>query len=209
MSILFKSSKKYMPTYIIIALNIIVYAYTAILSGNLIQTSYTVIQRYGQANYFVLYQGGYWQLLTSLFIHVNIMHLVGNMFFLLIFGFRAEEFFSIEEYLLIYFLSGLAGNVLTLLLTLIFGVNVVSAGASGAIFGLFGACVIYLRRAIGQSIVSALLYAFFLLMFSSGPGVNNLAHLGGLVVGLLIGYVLAASRKPKPKIVYEFKYSYP
>jgi membrane associated rhomboid family serine protease len=46
-------------------------------------------------------------------------------------------------------------------------------------------------------------------MISSGPGVNIFAHLGGLVIGLMIGYALAASRKPKPKIEYEFKYSYP
>ena len=197
-----KSSKKYTPTYIIIALNLIFYIFTSILSGNIVEMNSDVISRYGQHNLFVL-NGGYWQLFTAMFVHVGIVHLLGNMFFLLIFGLRAEELFSLKEYLLIYFLSGLTGNLLTLL----FGIDMVSAGASGAIFGMFGACTIYVRRAIGQSIISALLYSFFLLIISMGLNVNVLAHLGGLVVGLLIGYALAATRKFK--VTYEYRYSFP
>lgn len=199
---MYKGSKKFMLTYIIITLNIIVYAYTAILSGNFIEIDDYVLRRYGQDNSFVL-NGGYWQLFTAMFVHVNIIHLLGNMFFLLIFGLRAEELFKIQEYLLVYFLSGLAGNLLTLL----FGPFMVSAGASGAIFGLFGACTIYIRRAVGQSIIGALLYSFFLLMINAGRNVNYLAHLGGLVAGLLIGYALAERRKRR--IAYEYSYSFP
>jgi len=203
MNAMFKSSKKYMPTYIIIALNLIFYVFTSILSGDIVEMNYYVIRQYGQYNLFVL-NGWYWQLFTSMFVHVNIVHLLGNMFFLLIFGLRAEELFSLKEYLLIYFLSGLAGNLLTLL----FGFDMISAGASGAIFGVFGACIIYFRRAIGQSIMSALVYAFFLLMISSGPSVNVFAHLGGLVVGLLIGYVLGATRRRSVTPTYEHRYSF-
>jgi len=83
----------------------------------------------------------------------------------------------------------------------------VSAGASGAIFGLFGACTIYIRRSVGQSVISALLYSFFLLMISGSQNVNYLAHLGGLVVGLLIGYALATTHKLRT--VFEYNYSYP
>jgi len=209
MNAMSKSSKKYMPTYIIIALNIIFYVYTSILSGNIVEMDYYVIQQYGQYNLFVL-NGAYWQLFTSMFVHVSIIHLLGNMFFLLIFGLRAEEMFNIQEYLLIYFLSGLAGN----LLSLAFGpysapgLPFVSAGASGAIFGVFGACIIYVRRAVGQSIITALMYAFFLFMINIGPGVNFLAHLGGLAVGLLIGYVLGATRRRSVTPTYEYRYSF-
>jgi rhomboid protease GluP len=209
MNAMSKSSKKYMPTYIIIALNIIFYVYTSILSGNIVEMDYYVIQQYGQYNLFVL-NGAYWQLFTSMFVHVTIIHLLGNMFFLLIFGLRAEELFSLKEYLLIYFLSGLAGN----LLSLAFGpysapgIPFVSAGASGAIFGVFGACIIYVRRAVGQSIITALMYAFFLFMINIGPGVNFLAHLGGLVIGLLIGYVLGATRRRSVTPTYGYRYSF-
>lgn len=197
----YRSSGKFLPTYVIIALNIIIYVYPSMLSGNLIQTSDDVIFQFGQVNELVM-KGWYWQLFTAMFIHIDIVHLLGNMFFLLIFGLKAEELFNIQEYLVIYFLGGLAGN----LLTLVFGPYMISAGASGAIFGLFGACTIYIRRAVGRSILGALLFSFFLLMMSSGGNVNNLAHLGGLVVGLLIGYVLATKRKLK--ILYEYSYSY-
>jgi rhomboid protease GluP len=156
---------------------------------------------YGQNNQLV-FNGAWWQLFTAMFIHFDIRHILGNTFFLLIFGLRAEELFSLHEYLAVYFLSGLAGNLLTLLL----GPNVVSAGASGAIFGLFGACAVYVRRLIGQSIIVALMYAFFLFMLSFGPEVNFLAHFGGLVVGLLIGYGLAVTRKRK--ITYKYRYSF-
>jgi rhomboid protease GluP len=196
-----KSSRAFMPTYIIIALNFLVYAYTSIIGGDFLYTNEYIVVIFGQYNRLV-FDGWYWQLFTSLFVHVNIVHVLGNMFFLLIFGLRAEDLFSIQEYLLIYFASGLAGNVLTLL----FGPDMISAGASGAIFGLFGACIIYMRRAVSQSIIGALMYAFFLLFISSGPEVNILAHLGGLVVGLLIGYGLAATRRFK--ITYKHNYSY-
>ena len=199
---MYKTSKKYMPTYILIALNLAVYVYTSIIGNNFIETSDSVITVYGQVNALV-YEGAYWQLFTAIFIHANLLHLFGNMFFLLIFGLRAEELFSTTEYFLIYLLSGLAGNLLTLLWP-----DVVSVGASGAIFGMFGAVAIYVRRAIGQSILSALMYAFFLLMISWGPNVNFLAHLGGLVAGLLIGYLLAVKRKFKVVYAYEYRYSY-
>ena len=202
MKTMFKNSKRFMPTYIIIALNMIVYVYTSVIGGNFIVTNEYFIWMYGQVNLFVMH-GWYWQLFTAMFIHMNIIHLLGNMFFLLIFGLRAEEIFSIEEYLLIYFLSGLAGNLFTLLL----GPDMISAGASGAIFGMFGACIIYIRHALGQSIITALTYAFFLFMINIGPGVNVLAHLGGLVVGLLLGYVLATKRKLRAPYTFSYKYS--
>jgi len=64
-----------------------------------------------------------------------------------------------------------------------------------AIFGMYGASIIYMRKTFGQSIVGALMYAFLLLMLSTGAGVNIIAHFGGLATGLIIGYTLAKSRK--------------
>jgi len=197
------NSQKFKPTYILIALNIAVYIYTSIAGGNFVETSDIMIWQYGQVNGLILYEGWYWQLFTSMFVHASITHLVGNMLFLFIFGLRSEEMFSLPEYLAIYFLGGLTGNLLSLVFL---PIAVPSAGASGAIFALFGACTIYARRAVGQSIIGALIYAFFLLLLSSGPNVNNSAHIGGLIAGLLIGYVLAIKRKPAA--VYKIRYSY-
>mgnify|MGYP000362651371 CR=1 FL=1 len=98
MNNVFKSSKKFMPTYVLIAINIAVYAYTSIIGGNFMETDYYVLLQYGQSNSFVM-SGGYWQLFTAMFVHVGLVHLLGNMFFLLIFGLRAEDMFTIQEYI--------------------------------------------------------------------------------------------------------------
>jgi rhomboid protease GluP len=190
-----------MPTFVLIAAHVGVYAFTSILSGGL-TTSQEVVNAFGQINTNV-WNGEVWRLFTAMFVHANIVHIFGNMLFLLIFGLRAEDMFNIREYLLIYFLSGLSGGFLTLILG---PSGIVSIGASGAIFGVLGATMIYARRSIGQSIVSALIYVFFLFIINLGPDVNWLAHLGGLGAGLLIGYALGSSRRI-PKVAD--KYSYP
>ncbi len=196
------NSEKYKPTIILIALNAAMYIYTSIVGGNALTTNLAGIPPLYQWNIEVLH-GAYYQLFTSMFIHASIPHIVGNMLFLFIFGLRAEEMFSLSEYLGIYFVGGLAGNVLSLA----FGPNFLSVGASGAIFALFGACVIYDRHSVRQSIVGALVYAFFLLIISGlSAGVNDLAHLGGLGFGLIIGYWIATTRKPQQEYV---KYKHP
>jgi rhomboid protease GluP len=181
---------KLTPTMFLVVVNILVYVYTSLVGGNFIQTSTNVLLQFGQANSNVL-SGSYWQLLTSIFVHVDISHIALNMLFLIIFGLRAEELFTTEEYFAVYMLSGLSGSLLTLFLM---SPNTVSAGASGAIFGMYGAGIIYMRKTFGQSIIGALMYAFLLLMLSTGAGVNIIAHFGGLAAGLIIGYALAKSR---------------
>ena len=195
--------EKYHPTYVLIAVTTAVYIYTSIAGGNWLNTSESMILSYGQVNLYV-FQGAYWQLFTSIFIHASIPHIVGNMLFLFIFGLRGEEMFSLPEYLGIYLVGGVVGNILSLA----FGPLFVSVGASGAIFALFGACVIYDRRSVRQSILGALVYAFFLLFLSGlGAGVNDLAHIGGLGFGLLVGYWIASTRKPQQE--YSVRYKHP
>jgi rhomboid protease GluP len=195
------TSEKYKPTYILIAINVAVYIYTSIVGGNWLSTNFIAIPAIYQFNASV-FQGAYFQLFTSMFVHASIAHIGGNMLFLLIFGLRGEEMFSLPEFLGIYLVGGLAGNVLSLVL----GPNLLSVGASGAIFSLFGAIVIFNRRSVRQSILGALVYAFFLFFISAGEGVNILAHLGGLGFGLLIGYWLATRRKPQEQ--YSVKYTH-
>jgi len=199
------SSQKYRITIVLIALNAAMYVYTSIVGGDFLNTNFDMITKYGQVNAFILYGGTayYYQLFTSLFVHVNIIHLAGNMLFLLIFGLRGEEMFSLPEFLAVYFLAGLAGNVLSLF---VMDPWIPSAGASGAIFGMFGACAIYARRSIGQSIVGALIFGFFLIMMSTGESVNIFAHIGGLLAGLAVGYAIARSRKTQ--IGYQINRSY-
>ena len=197
------NSEKFMPTYILIGINVVFYIYTSLIGGNFLNTNPEMIYRFGQVNGLVIYDGLYYQIITSIFVHGNIAHLFGNMLFLLIFGLRAEEFFSLPEYFFIFFLGGLTGNLLSLLLL---PLNLPSVGASGAVFAMFGATIIYARRTVSESIAGALIYALFWLFLSSGPNVNNFAHIGGLITGLVIGYVIAI-RRPK-KTNYEISYTY-
>ena len=186
-----RASLKLTPTTLLVTVNVLVYIYTSLAGGNLITTNTSVLLQIGQYNIGVL-NGEYWQLLTSIFVHVDILHIALNMLFLIIFGLRAEELFKTEEYFSVYIISGLTGSLLTLVLM---SPYTLSAGASGAIFGMYGAGIIYMRKTFGQSIVGALLYSFLFLMLSTGSGVNVVAHFGGLAAGLIIGYALAKSRR--------------
>jgi rhomboid protease GluP len=201
-----KSSQKYKITYVLIALNIVLYIYCAFIGGSVLEINYSVLAVLGQNNPLIQMHGFpfYYQLFTSMFIHADLMHIGGNLMFLLIFGLRAEEMFSLPEYLGIYLLGGLTGN----LLTLASGDLSISVGASGAIFALFGACILYDRKTARQSILGALIFAGFLFAVNIGPGVNILAHLGGLVFGLIAGYALASNRKPEDERQYTISYSY-
>ncbi len=170
-------------TRILLITNILIYVGTSIASNSYIQTSHEVLILVGQVNYLVL-QGYVWQMFTSIFVHVNLIHLLGNMLFLMIFGIGAEVLFGRRQYLIIYLSSGLFGS----LLSLFTGLNTVSAGASGAIFGIFGAVTIYSERLDAQSILMALVYTLYFLMLNIGVNVNVYAHAGGLLVGLILGY---------------------
>jgi rhomboid protease GluP len=186
------SLPKLTPTIFLVAVNIAVYIFTSLVGRDFVQTSTSALLQYGQYNLSV-WNGAYWQLLTSIFVHIDITHIALNMLFLIIFGLRAEELFTTEEYFTVYMLSGLSGSLLTLFLMPIY---TLSAGASGAIFGMYGANIIYMRKTFGQSILGALIYSFLLLILTTGTGVNIVAHFGGLAAGLIIGYALAKSRRP-------------
>jgi rhomboid protease GluP len=177
-------------TFILVIINVGVYIFTSLAGNSVFETADHVLAMYGQQADAVLNRGQLWQLATSMFVHVDLVHLVSNMFFLLIFGLRAEDLFTDLQFLLIYVASGLAGNLVSLLLPLF----TISAGASGAIFGVFGAVLICLRRLVGRSAIGALVFAFIFLLFSVSAGTNVLAHFGGLVAGLVIGYHLASRR---------------
>lgn len=186
-----KHAKKLSPTLVLLSLNILAYLYTSLLGDSFILTDDNVLRIYGQFNYAVLYQGTWWQLLTSIFVHVSIIHFISNMVFLILFGLRAEELFSDSEYYLAYLASGIFGGILSLL----WHPLTVSAGASGAIFGLFGSVLIYMRSIAGRSALGALLAAFLFLFVTVSSNANILAHLGGLVSGLGIGYLLARRKR--------------
>ena len=140
-----------------------------------------------QINYNVIYELEIYRLLTSIFLHADPIHLISNMLALLIFGTYIETNYKKYQFLLIYFVSGLMGSIFTLLLL---PMNVISLGASGAIFGLIGASIIIvLKEGNRFFLMLAVVYLLFFIIASIGPGINLWAHLFGLASGLALGYL--------------------
>ena len=152
--------------------------------------------------------GGWWRLFSSMFIHFGAIHLLLNMVALAQVGGYVERMYGSRHFLVIYFLSGLSGSVLSLLMN----PTVVSAGASGAVFGVYGAFIAFAtRKSLGvpASIAKSLLgstipfvaYNLFYGFTAKGSGVDNWAHIGGLLGGLFTGFVMArevsANRKQR------------
>ena len=128
-----------------------------------------------------------WRLFTAMFIHGDLTHLISNMFGLFLFGIFIESSFSKTKFLIIYFVSGIIGNVFSLFLLPPY---VISFGASGAVFGLIGAnLIIVLREGYTPLIFIGLVYVIYFLISSFLPGINYFAHIFGLIGGLILGYL--------------------
>jgi len=143
-------------------------------------------------------------LLTSIFLHSNIGHLLYNLFALALFGSILEKLIGYKKFLLIFFLAGLLASF-----TSIFFYNAV-LGASGAIFGILGTLtylkpkmVVWVFNMPMPMFVAAIIWALLDIIgvFSPNTGIANLAHLTGLFVGLIFGYYI--SKEEKQKIIAE------
>ncbi len=141
----------------------------------------------------------WWRLLTSCFVHFGIIHIGLNMYVLYQIGPFIETVFGRARYLLIYFLAGLAGSLVSVFIH----PNAVGAGASGAIFGLYGAVFGFLlihRRTLNPAVTSSIgksagIFVLYNVVFGAMQGTTDLsAHLGGLVAGLLAGAALVRPR---------------
>jgi len=147
-----------------------------------------------------------WRMLAANYLHIGIIHLFFNMWCLWNLGALAERVFDGWTYFLVYTLSGFGGS----LASLWWHPAVIGAGASGAIFGLAGALLaaLYLgklpvpKEAIRKTTKSLLLFAGYNLFFGLSAGIDNSAHLGGLVTGFAIGALLA-QRLPSSEEVWK------
>src|SRR5437867_11006026 len=166
---------------------ILVYVLFGVIGGNLLALDFgtsTVTlgcaSWVGAASYLVqnnclVMRGWVWMLFSSLFLHLNILHLGGNLLFLLIFGTALEEKVSRQRWLVVFLASGISGNVAFLALGPLLGSDI-GLGASGAIYGLLGAA----GGLRGAFLVIILLG---LNLFSGG---GEVAHVAGLVTGLAL-----------------------
>jgi membrane associated rhomboid family serine protease len=176
-------------TYVLITVNVIVF-----LIGSGHQQQFSL---WGATNrYFILEAGEYYRLVSAMFLHADFLHLIFNMLALYAVGRALEGFIGHTPFLLIYFLGGLAGSVASVLLN---DPNVSSVGASGAVFGLFGAALVYDTRyrtildpdaQKGMKRSAQLIVINFFNGFRPGSNVDNWAHLGGLLGGIVVALLL-------------------
>ena len=137
----------------------------------------------------------YYRLITSLFLHFGIQHLLNNMVMLGALGYQLENEIGRIKFLLIYFISGIGGNLCSLYWNVSHGEQVISAGASGAIFGLMGALLYIVavnRGRLGRLSERGMLIMVALSLYFglTSSGVDNSAHIGGLIWGILITVLL-------------------
>lgn len=137
----------------------------------------------------------YYRIFTCLFLHFGISHLLNNMVMLGALGWNLELETGKIRFLIIYFGSGIAGNIVSLLYDMLIAQPAVSAGASGAVFGLMGALVYVvianrgrLGRLSGRGMLVMVALSLYFGLTSSG--VDNLAHIGGLASGFLLAVLL-------------------
>ena len=169
--------KKPIITYILIAINVLVFILSMFNENILLNF---VVNRELIVNI-----GQYYRLFTGMFLHSGIIHLLFNMYALYIIGMQLESFLGKWKYLVVYLLSGLGASMLS-----IFFSNSFSVGASGAIFGLMGALLYfgYHYRVYLDSVVKSQIIPLIVLNLILGftlSGIDNWAHVGGLVSGIL------------------------
>lgn len=186
-------------TYIFIAVQIAVFLMMEFVGGSM--DTNTLIQFGAKYNPLIL-EGEWWRFITPMFLHIGILHLIMNTFALYYLGMAVERIYGRFRFFLIYFFAGFAGSVASFLFS-----PQLSAGASGAIFGCFGALLFFgktypklFARTMGFNIL--IIIAINLALGFSVPGIDNAAHIGGLVGGFLGAALVHFPRKMK--IVSQF-----
>lgn len=183
--------KGYLVTPIIIDLNILVFLIMVLSGVNILIPDSEALLNWG-ANFRPLtMEGQWWRLLTCCFLHIGIIHLLMNMYALVFIGILLEPLLGAKRFISAYLLTGIASSVTSLY----WHDTTISAGASGAIFGMYGVFLALLttnvvkkaeRKALLSSIV---LFVGYNLVYGTKSGVDNAAHVGGLLSGILLGYI--------------------
>lgn len=183
-----------LATYVLLAAIILIFGLT-MLNGLLVDPSSTLFRFGATFGPSIIIEGQWWRFLTAMFLHADITHILFNGYALYILGLDMERIYGRGRYLALYFLTGLFGGLASFWVR---GMDEFSVGASGAIFGILGmnlAFFAFYRNKLGKfgkdrlnrtlQLVGINLVIGFLIV-----RVNNLAHMGGLVSGFLLGYLL-------------------
>lgn len=182
--------------FLIIALCVLVWIANVYMGVDFMKPKSADLYRWGGNAASAVQAGEWWRLLTGMFLHGGVIHLTLNMLALWESGLVLTRLFGNLSFLFVYFCAGIVGGALSLFFS---AQGNVSVGASGAIFGVMGALLVAVMRhqetmrlvgskklktTLGVYIVLSLVYGF------TQPGIDNAAHIGGLLAGMLCGFVL-------------------
>jgi rhomboid protease GluP len=188
-------------TYVLLAIQIVMFAVLELNGGS--TNSETLVRFGAKFNPYIL-QGDWWRLIFPVFLHIGFTHLFMNSLALYFIGTAVERIFGSFRFILIYFFAGFAGG----LASFVFSDNL-SAGASGAIFGCFGALLyfgaIYPRlffRTMGMNVLVVI--GINLVFGFSSPGIDNAGHIGGLIGGFLMTGALHFPKQKKKILQFGF-----
>lgn len=199
---LFLPRTGYFITPIIININLIIFVLMVVSGVSFINPTTGDLLAWGANFRAATLAGGWWRLLSSIFLHGGIFHLFLNMYALLYIGLLLEPFLGRTRFLTAYLLTG----ILASLTSVYWHPLTVSVGASGAIFGMYGVFLAMLTtNFIDKSVRKALLTSigiFVVMNLANGvkAGIDNAAHIGGLVSGLIMGYLYYPGLK-KPQVI--------
>ena len=194
------SKKTPIMTYIFIGMCLVLYLLCTFFSTNLIDLDLDVLYRFGALVNFDTMNRDYlelYRLITSIFLHGSLLHIMCNMYSLYVIGQQLESFFGKVKYTIIFIGSGVIGNLLSMAFL---QDSYISVGASGAIFGLLGSLLyfgyhyrVYLSGVIKSQIIPLIILN--LLIGFLATDINNLAHIGGLIGGILLSMAVGVKYK--------------
>ncbi|MEH7224562.1 rhomboid family intramembrane serine protease [Bacillus sp. JJ1566] len=183
---IFQNGKPFF-TYILIAIQLIMFAVLELHGGS---TNTETLLKYGAKENFRILNGEWWRFFTPMILHIGFIHLLMNTFALYYLGAEVERLYGKLRFLLIYVFAGFVGS----LASFVFNANI-SAGASGAIFGCFGALLFFgtaypslFFRTMGPNVIGIIIINLVLGFMI--PGIDNSGHIGGLVGGFLAASIV-------------------
>jgi rhomboid protease GluP len=187
-------------TYLFIGINLAMFVLTWLAGGmSITGANHFALVAFGaKDNLLIANEGHYWRLVTSIFLHIGFLHLFFNNYALWIIGQEMEKLYGAARFTALYLFTGIAGSVASYLYT-----DATSAGASGAIFGLFGALATFafrrqsdipdfIRKSIFRRVFP--LIAINLVLSFSVKGIDKAAHLGGFVAGIALALLIPHQR---------------
>jgi rhomboid protease GluP len=183
-------------TYIILAINILVFLADTALQFS---TGANILTELGAKVNQLILQGEYWRFFTPMFLHAGILHIGFNGYFLYVIGPQVERSYGTWRFLAVYLIAGFAGSIASFALT-----SAPSVGASGALFGLIGALLPFFYRnrqvlsGTQRRITSIVQVIVINLLIGLSPGIDNWAHLGGLLGGLAAAWFMTPRYTLKP-----------